>query len=100
MMIAEIGIPPGVDVDREGLQKQMSENGWDLSSFDVLPDRIVAYVWPRADGTKFALSFTARMAVDAQAAPHTLFDYYNPDASVTIAPDRFTVVEPALAAAR
>lgn len=100
MMIAEIGIPPGVDVDREGLQKQMSDNGWDLSSFDVLPDRIVAYVWPRAGGTKFSMSFTTRMAVDAQAAPHTLFDYYNPDASVTIAPDRFTVVEPSLAAAR
>jgi hypothetical protein len=47
MMIAEIGIPPGVDVDREGLQKQMSENGWEPSSFDVLPDRIVAYLWPR-----------------------------------------------------
>src|SRR5262249_15359041 len=31
MMIAEIGIPPGVDVDREGLQNQASENGWDLS---------------------------------------------------------------------
>jgi hypothetical protein len=100
MMIAEIGIPPGVDVDREGLQKQMSGNGWDLSSFDVLPDRIVAYVWPRAGGTKFSLSFTPRMAVEAQAAPHTLFDYYNPDASVTVAPDRFTVLEPALAAAR
>jgi hypothetical protein len=94
MMIAEIGIPPGVDVDRDGLQKQISENGWDLSSVDVLPDRIIAYVWPRAGGTKFSLSFTTRMAVDAQAAPHILFDYYNPDASVTIAPDRFTVAEP------
>jgi hypothetical protein len=29
------------------------------------------------------------MAVDAQAAPHSLYDYYNPDASVTVAPDRF-----------
>jgi hypothetical protein len=99
MMIAEIGIPPGVDVDREGLQKQMSENGWELSSFDILPDRIIAYVWPRAGGTIFSLSFTTRMAVDAQAAPHTLFDYYNPDASVTIAPDRFTVVEASVSAA-
>jgi hypothetical protein len=100
MMIAEIGIPPGVDVDREGLQKQTSENGWDLSSFDVLPDRIVAYLWPRAGGTNFSLSFTPRMAIDAQSAPHTLFDYYNPDASVTVAPDRFIVVEPSMAAAR
>ena len=100
MMIAEIGIPPGVDVDREGLQKQMSENGWDLSSFDVLPDRIVAYLWPRAGGTKFSLSFKTRMAIDAQSAPHMLFDYYNPDASVTVAPDRFIVMEPSMAAER
>jgi hypothetical protein len=100
MMIAEIGIPPGVDVDREGLQKQMSENGWELSSFDVLPDRVVTYLWPRAGGTKFSLSFITRMAEDAQSAPHTLFDYYNPDASVTVAPDRFIVVEPSMPAAR
>jgi hypothetical protein len=40
------------------------------------------------------------MAIDAQSAPHTLFDYYNPDASVTVAPDRFIVVEPSMAAAR
>jgi A-macroglobulin complement component/A-macroglobulin receptor len=100
MMIAEIGIPPGVDVDREGLQKQMSENGWDLSSFDVLPDRVVAYLWPRAGGTRFSLSFTPRMAVDAQSAPHTLFDYYNPDASVTVAPVRFIVAEPSSAPTR
>lgn len=100
MTITEIRVPPGIDVDREGLQKQTSENGWELWSFDVLPDRIVAYVWPRAGGTKFSLSFTTRMAADAQAAPHTLFDYNNRDASVTIAPDRSTVVESSLAAAR
>lgn len=99
-MIAEIGIPPGVEVDREGLQKQISETGWELSSVDVLPDRIVAYVWPRAGGTKFSVSFKTRMAMNAESAPHTLFDYYNPDASVTLAPDRFTVVEPVVTAAR
>jgi hypothetical protein len=85
MMIAEIGIPPGVDVDRESLQRQMTESGWDLSSFEVLPDRVVAYVWLRAGGTKFAISFTARMGIEALSAPYTLFDYYNPDASVTLA---------------
>jgi hypothetical protein len=100
MMIAEIGIPPGVDVDREALQKQVSESGWDLSSFDILPDRLEAYIWPRAGGTKFSISFTPRMAVDALTAPHSLYDYYNPDANVTVAPDRFLVVEPASVAER
>jgi hypothetical protein len=88
MMIAEIGIPPGVDVDREGLQRQVSENGLDLSHIDVLPDRVVAYLWPRASGTGFSLGFVTRMAIDTQSAPYTLFDYYNPDANVTIAPAR------------
>jgi hypothetical protein len=100
MMIAEIGIPPGVDVDREALQKNVSESGWELSSFDVLPDRIVAYVWPRAGGTEFTVTFTPRMAVDAVSAPHSLYDYYNPDASVTAKPDRFLVVEAAPVAQR
>ncbi|HTM37927.1 MAG TPA: MG2 domain-containing protein [Terriglobales bacterium] len=100
MMIAEIGIPPGVDVDREALQKQVSESGWDLSSFDILPDRLEAYIWPRAGGTKFSIIFTPRMAVDALTAPHSLYDYYNPDANVTVAPDRFLVVEPASVAER
>jgi hypothetical protein len=91
MMIAEIGLPPGVEVDRDGLQKQLSKGGWELSSFEVLPDRVVAYVWPRAGGTRFAVSFTARMAIDALTAPHVLYDYYNSDASVTSAPERFVV---------
>jgi hypothetical protein len=93
MMIAEIGIPPGVDVDREELHKQISESGWDLSSFEVLPDRVIAYIWPHAGGTDFSITFTPRMAIDAVSAPHTLFDYYNPDASVSVAPNRFVVVD-------
>jgi hypothetical protein len=40
------------------------------------------------------------MAIDAQSTPHTLFDYYNPDASVTLAPDRFIVMESSTASAR
>jgi hypothetical protein len=95
MMIAEIGIPPGVDVDRESLQNQLSTSGWDLSSFEVLPDRVIAYLWPRAGGTSFTLSFTPRMAIDAHSAPYILYDYYNPDAAITLPPTRFIVTEPA-----
>ena len=97
MMIAEVGVPPGVDVDRESLLKQLSETGWELSSFDVLPDRVIAYVWPRAAGTRFSITFTPRMAIDAVAAPHVLYDYYNPDASIVVAPDHFVVAEPSVA---
>jgi hypothetical protein len=91
MMIAEVGIPPGVEVDREALQKQTSDSGWDLSYFEVLPDRVVTYLWPRAGGTKFSVSFKGRMAIDAKASPHRLWDYYNPDASVTLEPARFVI---------
>ncbi len=91
MMIAEIGVPPGVEVDREALQKQTSESGWELSYFEVLPDRVVTYLWPRAGGTKFFVRFKGRMAIDAKAAPHRLWDYYNPDAVVTMEPGRFVI---------
>jgi hypothetical protein len=38
--------------------------------------------------------------ISRRNAPHPLFDYYNPDASVVIAPERFVVSERAMAARR
>jgi hypothetical protein len=61
-------------------------------SLGTLHDRAMRYV-ALGYTRLLSMSFTPRMAIDAQSAPHTLFDYYNPDASVTVAPDRF-IVEP------
>src|SRR5262245_13175049 len=91
MMLAEIGLPPGADVDRESLERAAQESGWSLNHYDVLPDRVIAYLWPQAGGLKFSFKFKPRYGVKAQTAPSALYDYYNPEARVVVAPSRFVV---------
>ncbi|HLJ29415.1 MAG TPA: alpha-2-macroglobulin family protein [Candidatus Angelobacter sp.] len=91
MMLAEVGLPPGVDVDRESLQQALDKDGSAISQYDVLPDRVVFYIWPRAGGSNFDFSFKPRFAMKAAAAPSVLYDYYNPEAHATVAPARFVV---------
>ena len=85
MMLAEIGLPPGVDVDLASLRRAP------VSQFDVTPDRVVLYLWPRAGGTNFSFSFRPRLKINAAAQPSLLYDYYNPDARVSTSPARFVV---------
>ncbi|MEP7338041.1 MAG: MG2 domain-containing protein [Acidobacteriota bacterium] len=89
MLLAEIGLPPGADVDRASLEAAVKESGWELNHYDVLPDRVVVYLWPRAGGTKFSFKFKLRYGINAQSAPSVLYDYYNPEARAVIAPTRF-----------
>ncbi len=89
MMLAEIGLPPGADVDRASLEAAMKDSGWELSQYDVLPDRVIVYLWPRAGGTRFSFKFKLRYGIRAQSAPSVLYDYYNPEARTVIAPTRF-----------
>jgi len=91
MMVAEIGLPPGADVDRRSLDSAVSASGFALSHYDILPDRILAYLWPRAGGTGFSFSFRPRFAMRAKSAPSLLYDYYNPDARTVVAPATFRV---------
>jgi hypothetical protein len=91
MMLAEIGLPPGADVDRATLERAMKESGWRINQYDVLPDRLVVYLWPHAGGTKFTFSFKPRFGLKAQTAPSILYDYYNPEARAVVAPKHFIV---------
>jgi hypothetical protein len=91
MMLAEIGLPPGADVDRESLESAARESDGNLNQYDVLPDRVIVYLWPRAGGLKFSFKFKPRYGVKAQTAPSALYDYYNPEARVVIAPSRVVV---------
>jgi hypothetical protein len=91
MMLAEIGLPPGAEVDRESLDRDMKDSGWDIDQYDVLPDRLVVYLWPHAGGTKFAFTFKVRYGVKALTTPSILYDYYNPEARATVTPTLFTV---------
>jgi hypothetical protein len=91
MMLAEIGLPPGAEVDRASLESAMKNSGWGLSQYDVLPDRVVVYLWPRAGGVNFDFKFRSRFGLTAKTAPSVVYDYYNPEARAVVAPATFVV---------
>lgn len=91
MMLAEIGLPPGADVDRASLEEAMKNSDWGISQYDILPDRVVVYLWPRAGGIKFDFKFRPRFGIEAQTAASSIYDYYNPEARATVAPAKFVV---------
>ena len=85
MMLAEVGLPPGAEVDRASLDKAGA------SMYEVQPDRVVFYLWPQAGGSSFAFDFRLRYRIDALTTASMVYDYYNPEANATIAPVRFAV---------
>lgn len=89
MLLAEIGTPPGADISRESLEAAM-QSDWSLSRYDILPDRIVLYMWSKAGGTRFNFRFRPRYGINAQTPASIVYDYYNPEAHATVAPLRFT----------
>jgi hypothetical protein len=91
MMLAEIGLPPGSEVDRSSIESAMKESGWDINQYEVLPDRLIVYLWPHAGGTKFSFTFKPRFGLKALTSPSTLSDYYNPEAHAVVEPTLFTV---------
>ena len=91
MMLAEIGLPPGADVDRASLDTAMNASDGSVSQYDILPDRVVVYLWPQAGGTKFDFKFRPRFGMNAQTAASIVYDYYNPEARAIVAPTRFVV---------
>jgi hypothetical protein len=90
MLLAEIGIPPGADVSRESLENAL-ESDWSLSRYDILPDRIVLYMWSKAGGTRFNFKFRPRYGINAQTPASIVYDYYNEEAKATIAPIMFQI---------
>ena len=93
MMLAEVGLPPGAEVDRSSLARLLDAGT--ISRYELQPDRIVFYLWsPHAEGSHFTFRFTPRYAIHAKAAPATLSDYYNPDLNVVLAPQVFSVMGP------
>lgn len=89
MVLAEIGIPPGADVDRASLEKAKADG--DFSSFDILPDKIIVYLWTNSAPTEFKFKFRPRFGINAQNAPSVAYDYYNAEANATVVPVKFSV---------
>jgi uncharacterized protein YfaS (alpha-2-macroglobulin family) len=89
MMLAEMGLPPGTEVDRASLEQ--SEASLGVSGYEIQPDRVVFYLWPTAGGTSFGFDFRIRYRIEGMSAPSLLYDYYNPEVNATVAPVSFTV---------
>lgn len=90
MMLAEVGLPPGAEVDRASLE-EAKESAGGVSSYEVLPDRVVFYVWPAAGGSHFEFDFRVRYGMEAWSAPSFLYDYYNPETAAVVKPVKFSV---------
>jgi len=92
MMLGEVGLPPGSDVDRESLEHALQGN-YSVYRYDVLPDRVILYMWPEAGGSNFSFRFRPRFGMSAETAPSLLYDFYNPESSVTQKPQHFDVAQ-------
>jgi len=92
MMLGEVGLPPGADVDRESLEHALQGN-YSVYRYDVLPDRVIVYIWPEAGGSEFNFRFRPRFGMSAETAPSLLYDYYNPESSVILKPRHFDVTQ-------
>lgn len=91
MMIAEVGLPPGAEVDRGVLEDLIDDPNNGVDSYEVEPDHVTFYVWPRAADVKFHFMFRPRYSMKARTAQSVLYDYYNPDARVVLPPEHFLV---------
>ena len=90
MLLAEIGLPPGAEVGREQLAKLEAEGA--IARYEIQPDHITFYTWAsNPAGTRFTFQFVPRFAIRAKAAPSALYDYYNPEERVVLAPQLFEV---------
>jgi hypothetical protein len=89
MMLAEVGLPPGAEVDRASLEEAEMSPG--VSGYEIQPERVVFYLWPVAGGTSFGFDFQMRYRIEAMSAPSLVYDYYNPEANATVAPVLFSV---------
>ncbi len=92
MMIAEIGLPPGVDVERASLERVFPDYSEGLFRYEILPDHLLVTMWNQEGGSQFEFTFRPQLEIRAQSAPSILWDYYNPETRVDVPPVRFVVL--------
>ena len=85
MLVAEIGIPPGVQVDRSQLR---AARGW-AWQWSIDEARVLAYVYPDRGRATLEIGFRPLMPFDGKSTSHRLWDYYDPDAKVVLPPGEF-----------
>lgn len=90
MMIAEVGLPPAADVDRASLNMVLDQRSG-VDRYEILPDRVLFYLWPKAGGASFQFTFSVRMPLKGSSAPSRLYDYNNPEALAEVPPFQWSI---------
>jgi hypothetical protein len=80
MMLVEVGLPLGAEVDRSSLDK-VKDDPW-LVSWATKSSPVVS-LGARARGPHFAFAMRARFPMEAQTPPTRLCDYYNAEVPPT-----------------
>jgi hypothetical protein len=79
MVVAEIGLPPGAEVDRQSHQG----NG----QLEVASNHARLYLWlGRGEQEQHRFSFRPRLAGSMATAPHRVYSYYTPEELTELAP--------------
>jgi hypothetical protein len=91
MLLAETGLPPGVDIDRGSLAQAMNASERDIDEYNSSPDRLIFTSGPAPSARSSRLTSELRFGPKALAAPSILYDYFNPEAHAVVEPVLFNV---------
>lgn len=91
MMLAEVGLPPGAEVDRGSLEQVLADHAQGVRQYEIHPDRVVFYLWPRAGGSAFEFLMSMRYPMSAKSGASVLYDYYNPEVLSEQPPLRWSI---------
>ncbi len=80
MLIAEVGLAPGMEVDRASLEAVLQSQSARVDSYEVRPDKVVFYLWPRGEVSRFEFFVRLPLAMKARSGFSRLYDYNNPEA--------------------
>jgi len=86
MLIAEVGLPPGAEVDRGSLTGLVEDRKAGVDAFEVAPDRVTFYLRAGPVDWKFGFRFRPRYRMRARTAASRVYDYYNPEARAVSGP--------------
>src|SRR5512145_763567 len=84
----EVALQPG-HLEIETPLPLVDPSIWTRLRYSMSPDRVLFYLWPRAEGVAFSFNVSARMTMTAKSAPSILYDYYNPEALSELPPVRW-----------
>lgn len=99
MVMIDLGIPPGFEVEAEDFQSLIGANPNEkfgqLTKFSLTPKQIVLYL----DGLRAGQTFTAKYRLKAKyplkakTMASKVYQYYNPEINATVQPIELSVVE-------